>query len=159
MRQVTWWRLAGRRLRCLTFFLSQFLLAVVIPISLETPNLKAGGNEEFKVGFERTVLPPLLFPPCQLYCWERYSFGQWSTVLAVYLSNAFATLRLLTGVERKLWHCASTAQQQTKHWCGINAILGTNPKHITIWAAEENISPISARQHPICSEVQCNFLY
>lgn len=63
--------------------------------------------------FEHTVLSPLLlFPLCQLYCWASCCpFGQWPTLLAVSLSYVFATLSLLTGIERKLWCCASTAQQ------------------------------------------------
>jgi len=57
----------------------------------------------------------------------EYPFGQWSTVLAVFPSNFFTTLSLLTGrrsgKERRLWCCPSTAQQQPKHLCGINTVF------------------------------------
>lgn len=46
---------------------------------------------------------------------------------------------------RKLQCSASTAQQQRKHWCAINTVLVTNPKHSTIQAAMKKINVNSGR--------------
>ena len=48
-------------------------------------------------------------------------------------------------LERQPWCCASTGQQQPKHWCVINTFLATSTEHSTIRAAMGRINSISAR--------------
>ena len=43
---------------------------------------------------------------------------------------------------RRPWSCASTFQQQSKHWC-VN-ISATKPKHSTLWAAMKKMYSIPA---------------
>lgn len=53
---------------------------------------------------------------------------------------------LLTGCGKKApCCCAGIAQQQTKHWCVINTVLFTNPRHSTIQAAIKKITLMPAR--------------
>lgn len=51
----------------------------------------------------------------------------------------------ISGLERKLWCCASTAQQQQKHWYADNTVLAINAKHRVVWAAMRRAVFIPAR--------------
>lgn len=41
---------------------------------------------------------------------------------------------------QKLWHCASTVQQEQKHWCVTNTIVVINLKQSTVWVAMKKIN-------------------
>lgn len=59
--------------------------------------------------------------------------------------------------KKRSWCCAYTAQQQSKHWCAINAVLVTNSKHSISQAAVKKINSISARPNIKINE-QTHFL-
>ena len=73
-------------------------------------------------------------------------FGQFgSAVLAVSPPRILPTPSLLGErggmLERQPCCCASTAQQQPKHWCVSNIFLATNTKHSTMRAAIGKLIP------------------
>jgi len=54
-------------------------------------------------------------------------------------------------VER--WCYASTLQQWPKHWCIINTVLATDPKHNTVRASMKKVNSILDRPSTLVSEV------
>lgn len=67
--------------------------------------------------------------------WYGTAFwSSWSAVLAVSLPRVLSTPILWVfegGIERKVWYCGRTAQQQPKHWCIIGSVPATSPEHRT----------------------------
>lgn len=78
MRQVTWWQLRDRRLRYLIFFLSQFLLAIALPTSLVTLNVKAWGMKNSSLALSTLCCPHSFFCPCDSFTSEVIFF--WSMI-------------------------------------------------------------------------------
>lgn len=76
-----------------------------------------------------TSLPKSL--PLLFHCWAwHYMHGMlhlsqlWPLPI---LAHTGLALRGQSETKRKLWQCASAAQQQPKHSCTINTVSGTNP--------------------------------
>ena len=57
-----------------------------------------------------------------------------------------------SGKWRSPWLCASTDQQQPKHWYVINTVLVTNAKYSTTGAAVKNVVSNSARSSTFWKE-------
>lgn len=58
------------------------------------------------------------------------------------------------GKKEKPWGCASTAQQQPKHWCVTHTVLATNGKCSTILVAMKEVDSIRGRPIQVIS-LQC----
>ena len=92
--------------------------------------------------------PCFLFLSLSFYCWAQWhvvwniplvSLGQRSWLCP--LSTSCPPL----GEEARAPQCcAGAVQQQPKHRCVINTVLGTNPKHSTIQAAMRKVNSIPA---------------
>lgn len=111
---------------------------------------------------EDTLQPCLLLLGMTLYGIER-TFGQPRTVvLAVCPPHFLPACSLLSaGVLRKkgkLWHYTSSAQEQPKRWCVINAGLVTNRKHSPIGATMKKVNSIPVRPSTVHLEISVKVL-
>lgn len=84
----------------------------------------------------------------------EYPFGHSElAVLVVSAPSFLVTTSLLAGAGRgevgKCWHCASTSQWYSKHWCVTNTVLVTDSKYRTIPCAMKKIKSILARPSTI----------
>lgn len=97
----------------------------------------------------KNLLPfSLLSTTC--YGMEQPSCQPEPAAWIVFPPNPMATHSLVTGEkmgkEKTLtWCCTRAAQQQPIHWCAINLVWVTDPKHSTTGAAMKKINPITPR--------------
>ena len=86
----------------------------------------------------------------RFYCWVQYHMV-WNIPLVSCpshvpsLSLAHPQLTCWRREQRKPCHCASTVQQEPKHWCITNAVLATYAKQSTTPAAVKKVNSIPAR--------------
>lgn len=62
---------------------------------------------------------------------------------ASYTASVYSTRE--QSKKQRPWYCASTGQEQLKHWCVMSIVFVTNLKRSTIWATMKNINFIPAR--------------
>lgn len=100
------------------------------------------------------LMLPHFFLSLSFCCWAQcsgreYPFGQSrSAVLALSPPSSLPSPSLLAGLteeKSRHWCRASTIQPGLKHWCVINTVLLTNPKHSNTPAAMKKVNSIAAR--------------
>lgn len=86
----------------------------------------------------------------QTSCGMEYPFGQFGSAGLVVTPARILPHPTNGGIlERQHWYCASSAQQEPKHWGVTNTFVATNTEHRTVRAAMGKVNSIPVRTNTI----------